>query len=182
MGQRFSASESRRLLAQSAASQLVRNPEDFKSGICHLKWRILEPGDGTVLQIIYAGNASGDPTLEGVVEGQKGGVVVERYDINPDRKSISPTISITRLVELLVLLLVVCLLLFFANKIHANTAPAKKLAEEKADIQKLLAELQKKNAPMPLVSWIFIGAAIIFLLGILWLILFGWSAGPPFGW
>ena len=59
--------------------------EGGKSGICRLKWVILESGDDAVVQIIYAGNANYDPTLEGAADGQRDGIVVEKYDLTFDR-------------------------------------------------------------------------------------------------
>jgi len=64
------------------------NQGDYKSGKCRLKWLILEPGDGADLQIIYAGTAHNDPTLEGIVEGQTDGIVVEKYNLDFNRKNI----------------------------------------------------------------------------------------------
>jgi len=161
--------------------ELLDNQEDYKSGTCPLKWRILEPGDGIVLQIIYAGSARRDPTLEGVVEGQKGGVVVEQYDLNSD-KTISSTISITRFVLLLVLLSVGILLLFIAFRIYGKTEGARKLAEEKAEAAKHLAELQKRTVPASPFVWALFAGALICALGALGLLLLSLSSGPPFGW
>ena len=160
------------------------NQEDYKSGTCRLKWLILEPGDGVVLQIIYAGSARRDPTLEGVVEGQRDGVVVEQYDLTFDRTTILPSkISITRLGSVLVLFLVAILLMFIATRIHAKTEAAKKLAEEKAEAEKHLAELRKRTVPPPPVFWIPIAGAFVCLLGALALVFFwGSPPGPPFGW
>ena len=161
--------------------EILGNQEDYKSGICRLKWRILEPGDGAVLQVIYAGGARRDPTLEGAVEGQKGGILVEQYDMNLDKKTLSPTISIVRLTAILALISVAVLLLFIANRIHALTTP-KKLAEEMAEAEKRLAELRKRTGPMPPASWILILVAFFWLLGGLWLLVLRLSTGPPFGW
>lgn len=159
------------------------NQEDYKSGTCRLKWLILEPGDGAVLQIIYAGGAHRDPTLDGAVEGQRGGVVVEHYDLALDRRKIlHSNISLTRLGPILVLLSAGILLLFIANRIHAKTAAAKKLAAEKAEAEKHLAELRKRTVPAPPVFWIPVVGALVFLLAAFGLLLFGSSPGPPFGW
>lgn len=159
------------------------NQEDYKAGTCRLKWHILEPGDGAVLQIIYAGSARRDPKLEGAVEGQRDGVVVEQYDLTLDRKTLlTSKVSMARRGLFLVLVSVAILLLIIANRIQAKTAAAKKLAEEKAETEKHMAELRKRTVPAPPASWISILGALVFLLGALWLLLFGSSPGPPFGW
>ncbi len=156
--------------------------EDYKSGTCRLKWRILEPGDGAVLQIIYAGSARRDPTLEGAVEGQRDGVVVEKYNLTYDRTSIVPSISMTRLGPPLVLTLVSVLLVFIASRI-SKTEAARKLDEEKAEAAKHLAELRKRTVRPPPVFWIPLRARLFCVLGALALLPFvGSSPGPPFGW
>jgi hypothetical protein len=159
------------------------NQEDYKSGTCRLKWLILEPGDGAVLQIIYAGGARRDPTLKGAVEGQKDGVVVEQYDLTGDRTTIIRSkIPVTHFGSFFVLISVAVLLMFIANRFHARTAAARKLAEEKAETEKHLAELRKRTLPLPLASWISIVGALVLALGAVCLLLFGSSPGPPFGW
>jgi hypothetical protein len=162
--------------------ECLDNQEDFKSGKCRLKWVILEPGDGAVLQIIYAGGARRDPTLEGAVEGQRDGVVVEQYDLAGNMRAISYSISMTLVWPILVLLLVAILLIFIANRIDKKTAAGKKLAEEKAQARKHLAELQNRTVPSPPVTWILMVGGVVCVLGVLWMVLFGSSPGPPFGW
>ncbi len=160
------------------------NQEDYKSGACRLKWAILEPGDGAVLQIIYAGSARHDPTLHGVVEGQRDGIVVERYDLTLDRtKILHSSMSIIRAGSIIVLVAVAFLLMFIATRIHAKTEAAKRLAEEKAQAEKHLAELRKKSVPPPPVFWIPFAGAVVCVLGAVALMFFlGSPPGPPFGW
>jgi hypothetical protein len=160
------------------------NQEDYKSGTCRLKWLILEPGDGAVLQIIYAGTARRDPTLQGSVEGQSDGIVVEEYNLALDRTTIlRSNISMTRFGSILVLILVAILLLFIATRIRASTEVAKRMAEEKAHAEKHLAELRKKTVPPPPVFWVPIAGAFVCLLGALLVLFFLRSPpGPPFGW
>jgi hypothetical protein len=160
------------------------NKEDYKSGTCRLKWLILEPGDGVVLQIIYAGSARRDPTLKGIVEGQKDGVVVEQYNLTFDRTAISSSsISVTRLGASASLMLVGGLLLFIAIRISARTEAAKKFAEAKAEAEKNLAELQKRTQHLPLVFWVLFAVAFVCLFFALAFISFlGSPTGPPFGW
>jgi hypothetical protein len=162
--------------------EILGNQEDYNSGICRLKWRILEPGDGAVLQIIYAGGARRDPTLVGTVEGQKGGILVEQYDMNPDMKTVSPTISTARLIAILALISLVVFLIFIATRIQAMTTVPKTLAEEIAEAEKHLAELRKRTGPMPLASWIIIFVAGVVLVSGLWVLVLRLSTGPPFGW
>ena len=162
--------------------EILGNQEDYNSGICRLKWRILEPGDGAVLQIIYAGGARRDPTLVGTVEGQKGGILVEQYDMNSDKKTVSSTISTARLIAILALISLVVFLIFIAKRIQAMTTVAKKLAEEIAEAEKHLAELRKRTGPMPLASWIIIFVAGVVLVSGLWVLVLRLSTGPPFGW
>jgi hypothetical protein len=159
------------------------NQEDYKAGSCRLKWHILEPGDGAVLQIIYAGSARRDPKLEGAVEGQRDGIVVEEYNLTGDRTTIIRSkISMTHFGPVLVLLSVAILLIFIAKRIDAKTAAARKLAEEKAEAEKLLAELRKRTVPAPPATWICMVGALVLVLGALWLLLIGSPPGPPFGW
>jgi hypothetical protein len=164
----------------------VDDREDYKSGICRLKWRILEPSDGAVLQIIYAGNASHNPRLEGTVEGQRNGVVVERFDLALDRESAAPSIiTLPLLLWILVPLFAVCLLLVVAGKVSAKTEAARHLAKERAVAEKRLAELRKKTVPQPPLFWVVIYAAIACLLIIpvaVAVTLFSTRNGPPFGW
>jgi hypothetical protein len=164
--------------------ELLDNQDDYKSGTCRLKWRILEPGDGAILQIIYAGSSRHDPTLEGAVEGQREGVIIEKYDLTFDRTHIMPSIiSLTRLGAILVLFLVAILLIFIARRIHPKTEAAKKLAEKMAKAEKHLAELRKRTVPPPPVWWIPVAGAFVCLCCALLLLLLGWSIpGPPFGW
>lgn len=162
--------------------EVLGDQEDYKSGICRLKWRILEPGDGAVLQIIYAGVARRDPTLEGAVEGQKGGILVEQYDVNLDKKTISPTISMVRLIAILALIAISVLLILIAKKMQTMTTVGKQMAEEMAEAEKHLAELRRKTGPMTPASWILILFAVVVLLGGLWVLVVRLSTGPPFGW
>jgi hypothetical protein len=164
--------------------ECLDNQDDYKSGICRLKWRILEPGDGAILQIIYAGSARRDPTLEGAVEGQRDGVIVEKYDLTLDRTHIMPSnFSLTRLGAILVLFLIAILLIFIVSRI-SKTEAAKKLAEEKAEAEKHLAELRKRTVPAPPVVWVLVAGAFVCLVCAMLLLFFGmWSTpGPPFGW
>jgi len=168
------------------------NKDDYKSGICRLKWIILEPSDGVVLQIIYAGSARRDPTLEGVVEGQKDGVVVEKfnlvekYKLNLDGKTIAtsnPNISMTQFGLIVVLILTGVLLMFITTRILAKTEAAKKIAQETAEAEKLLAELRKRTVPPPPFFWLPFAGALLFIFGAIALLFFFSSLHvPPFGW
>ena len=156
--------------------------DDYKSGICRLKWIILEPSDGVVLQIIYAGSARRDPTLEGVVEGQRG-VVVEQYNLTLDRKAITISYSMTNLGLFFGLILVGILLMFIATRIHAKTETAKKIAEEKVEAEKHLAELRKRSWPPPPVFWVpFLGFSLCMFGAFALLFFLSSHLGPPFGW
>ncbi|MGA3283425.1 MAG: hypothetical protein ABSD57_03055 [Verrucomicrobiota bacterium] len=86
--------------------ELLDNQEDYKSGTCRFKWRILEQGDGAILQIIYAGSAHSDPKLEGAVEGQRNGIVVEKYSLSYDRTGIEANMPMIRLVWIGALVLI----------------------------------------------------------------------------
>lgn len=161
------------------------NQEDYKSGTCRLKWRILEPGDGAVLQIIYTGSARRDPKLEGAMEGQRDGIVVEEYSLKLDRTAIleAPFIRWTRIWPIIILMLIGVLLWFIAFRIYAKTEGAKQLAQQKAAAEKHLAELRKMRVTPPPVGWITLAGAFICFLGALALLLFLSSRpGPPFGW
>jgi len=160
------------------------NQEDYKSGKCRLKWRILEPGDGAVLQIIYAGSARRDPKLEGVVEGQQGGIVVEQYNLNLSRTAIEDSLSVqmSRLGPAIGLVLIAVLLLLTASRIYTRTEAAKTLAQEKAAAAKHLAELQKRTVPVPPFFWVLFAGALACALGALVLLISGSRHGPPFGW
>jgi hypothetical protein len=159
------------------------NKEDYKSGICRLKWLILEPGDGVVLQIIYAGSARRDPTLEGVVEGQRDGVVVEQYNLTLDRTAITISHSLASLGLVFALILVGILLMFIATGILAKTEAAKKISEAKAEAEKHLAELRKRYVPPPPVFWVtFLGFLLCIVGAIALLFFLGSRPGPPFGW
>lgn len=161
------------------------NQEDYKSGICRLKWRILEPGDGAVVQIIYAGSARRDPTLEGTVEGQRDGTVVEGYTLNLSGTAIEDSISIrmSRHWPIIVLLLIGLFLLFIAGRSYTKTEAVKKWAQERAAAAKLLAEVQKKSVPAPPLLWVLFVAGLVCILGaVVLLLIYNSRPGPPFGW
>jgi len=165
------------------------NKDDYKSGICRLKWIILESGDGVILQIIYAGSARRDPTLVGVVEGQRNGVVVEQYSLTIDKTAIAtrvtPSISTTQLGFILVLILTSILLAFIASRIKSTTDAANKIAEKKANTERYLAELNKRLVlvPKPPLFWVLFASAILCIFGVI-VVLFFLSSGhvPPFDW
>jgi len=46
------------------------NPEQLERGVCPVKWKILEPNDGAIIQLIYLGDSIHVPTIEGTIEGQ----------------------------------------------------------------------------------------------------------------
>jgi hypothetical protein len=164
--------------------EILGNQEDYKAGICRLKWRILEPGDGAVIQIIYAGSARRDPTLNGALEGQRQGIVVEQYDLTFDRTTILHSrISLARLGWISFLIAVAVLLALIANRILARTEAAKKLAEETAAAEKHVAELRKRTVRPPPVFWIMFACVLLFVFGAVVLLLHvGSPPGPPFGW
>jgi len=162
--------------------EAVDNQEDYKSGTCHVTWRILEPGDGAVLQIIYAGSARQDPKLAGAVEGQRDGIVVEQYNLNYRRTAIEDFVPMSRLRPIIVFLLISFLLFFLAIRTHANTPAAKELAKAKAAAAKHLAELQKRTVPASPLFWLlFAGAGVCFAIAVV-LLISGARVGPPFGW
>lgn len=121
------------------------NQDDYKSGTCYLKWRILEPGDGAVLQIIYAGSAHRDPTLEGVVEGEREGVVVEQYNLNFSKTGIEDFIPRSRIWPIFGLILIALSLIFIGLRIQAKTEIFKKWAEEKAEPCKTLGRTTEED-------------------------------------
>lgn len=45
--------------------------EERQQGQIPLKWKILEPGDGAIIEIVYSGDAHQTATLVGTIEGQK---------------------------------------------------------------------------------------------------------------
>lgn len=45
--------------------------EHFKDGVISLSWRILENGDGAILQIVYAGSPEAAFKIRGTIEGQR---------------------------------------------------------------------------------------------------------------
>ena len=162
--------------------ETVDNQEDYKLGRCRLNWRILERGDGAVLQIIYAGSARGEPKLEGAVEGQRDGVVVEQYDLSGDRK-IETRIPMTSLLLVVVLSLGGGFLVVKGTRMYGNVEAAKKRAVEIAEVQKRLGELQKIKVPVSPVGWVLVvGGLVCFSVMFLWLWLWSSAHVPPFGW
>jgi hypothetical protein len=164
--------------------EILGNQEDYKSGKCRLRWRILEPGDGAVLQIIYAGSARRDPKLEGAVEGQQAGIVVEEYKLNASRTDIENKLSIrmSRIGPIIGLVLIAILLSLIGNRIYTKTEAAKELAQEKAAATKRLAELQKRTVPPSPFVWALFAGALVCGLGALVLVILNSRHGPPFGW
>ena len=123
--------------------ECVNNQTDYLSGKCLLKWRILEPDDGVVLQVIYAGSARHDPTLEGVVEGQKTGIVVDHYDIGQDKQTITSQMSSYRVGGIVLILMVFVTLMMFAKSLQTKTPVGKQMAVEIAVAEKELTRLKK---------------------------------------
>jgi hypothetical protein len=120
--------------------------------------------------------------LGGVIEGQKSGIVVERYGVNPEKTDIQSSISLLRLLGILALVIVVASLITFATRIRSTTTIGKKITEEIAEAEKKLALLKKTAGPMPLASWIIIIVGVVLLVFGLWALCYGLSTGPPFGW
>ena len=142
----------------------------------------MEPGDGAVLQIIYAGSARRDPKLEGAVEGQQDGVVIEQYNLSRIQTRIEGSISIRSLLGPLLALSAGILLIFIAVRIVKKTDAGKKWVQERAAAAKHLAELQKRPVPTTrLVSALYVGAFVCILAFIL-LLFRAERFGPPFGW
>lgn len=56
---------------QVCAISVIEDPKQWAQGVCPIDFRILEPGDGCVVQLIYAGDAAARVRLHGVVEGQR---------------------------------------------------------------------------------------------------------------
>lgn len=52
-------------------TELNLKTDDLQKGRLTLNWNILEPQDGGVIQIIYAGDSQANLIVEGVIEGQK---------------------------------------------------------------------------------------------------------------
>jgi hypothetical protein len=63
----------------------------MQSGIVGLKWRILEEGDGAIIQLIYAGSPDCKIDVEGVVEGQRGITVVKLRPFVRDQPPVTRT-------------------------------------------------------------------------------------------
>jgi hypothetical protein len=164
--------------------QCLDNKEDFTAGTCQFKWRILEPGDGAVLQIIYAGGSQHDPRLHGTVEGQSDGIVVEKYALGESNSIARTTISMIWIGPVVILMAIAGSLIYVATKIERSTEAAKRLAEEREATKQRLAELTKiaKQSTRPIV-WKLMVAAISILLVAIWLLVWSHSSpGPPFGW
>jgi hypothetical protein len=51
--------------------QALHTDPQLSKGVCSFKFRILEPEDGALVQIIYEGDASKDPQISGIFEGQR---------------------------------------------------------------------------------------------------------------
>jgi hypothetical protein len=156
--------------------------EGYKSGTCRLKWRILEPSDGAVLQIIYAGNARSDPKVAGAVEGQSDGIVVEKFDLSDDRKVVVGTPRFWPILGVVLIIGMAISLVFVACRIGFDRDVTKQMAEVKAASDRQLAELRKRvgrSAPLflPLLA-----CALILLLAALVLLFRSSFRGPPFGW
>jgi hypothetical protein len=162
--------------------ECLDNQEDYLSGTCHVKWRILEPGDGAVLQIIYAGSARQDPKLVGALEGQRDGIVVEQYNLNYRRTAIEDFVPMSRLRPIMGFLLIALLLFFFAIRTHGRTPAAKELAKAKREAAKHLADLQKKTVPASPLFWLLFSVACVCLAIAAVLLISGARVGPPFGW
>jgi hypothetical protein len=164
--------------------ECVDDRENYKSGTCRLKWRILEPGDGAVLQIIYAGGARQDPKLEGVVEGQKDGVQVEQYGLALDRTTIiRENIPKGKFGILVILVVITGALVFMALLLQEKTDAAKQLAEARKTAEKQWTELRKRAARRRPVVFVLYAGALVCCLAIVAIMFFSYTPpGPPFGW
>jgi hypothetical protein len=154
-------------------------------GGCLLGWRILEPGDGAVIQVIYAGPASDDPTLEGTVEGQQGGIVVEQPSSIP-RITHVPVTPISDIISMAIPGAIGIILLAFALRLIAKSATEEVVRKAKAVYDREMAEARKSAPPLPRAAWVLLCSALVCLLLAL-LIPFSKAIlasphGPPFGW
>jgi hypothetical protein len=162
----------------------IEDRRDYKSGKCLLRWGILEPGDGAVVQVIYAGGARNDPTIEGIVEGQSEGIQTLRLELGANKKRVSqrfPTIGWTRLLIAFAIALGTMAIIYLVDR---RTEPARKIAKAKADAKKRIDELQRelnRNRPTPLKALLLVAFAI-FLGSLIALFFVGNISGPPFGW
>lgn len=168
--------------------ECLDNREAYESGTCPVKWRILEPGDGAVLQIIYAGDAQHDPTLQGILEGQQEGVVVEEYRLNSDKTVILRTRDSKVWFGLIFTLAAFFISLkLLAEKIKGKTERGRRLNEEREAAQKHLKELNKRSVQSPLAARILDVSALVFavltcVVFVSLLLLMLQPPGPPFGW
>jgi hypothetical protein len=162
--------------------ELLGNQNDYKSGTCRLKWQILEPEDGVDLQIIYAGNARRDPKLEGVLEGQPNGIVVQAYNLIANGTQIQDSnIPWSRFWSFLVILVIGICLLVIPMRIHAKTEAVKRWYQERNVAAKQLSDLQKRTVPAPLWMWALNAVGFLLIVTAI-LVLLTSRPGPPFGW
>jgi len=150
------------------------DPDDYKNGFCRVTWNILQPGDGAVIQLLYTGNAR-PPVLEGSIEGQRGGIAVQRYDAvagqTKDIKVVSR--NQTWIMFVFVTITVICFITFVFLEMP--------YAREFRALTKNVRKVRPLHIRMLAILTIFLFFGLLFLMMFLLFPLMP-SSGPPMGW
>jgi hypothetical protein len=149
----------------------INDPSDYNSGTCRLRWTILQPGDGAVIQLLYTGTDQ-PIRVDGSFKGQRR-VVTQEYRLTDTRGGAVITKSRLQVGIVLLLLGILCFILFL-RFVHLS---------QKLPVAKEIAELRKRHPDSSVRPLVAFAASIAFVVLAFVLLLFPWlRSGPPFGW
>jgi hypothetical protein len=165
--------------------KLVVDRQDFKTGVCRIDWRILEPNDGAIIQLIYAGGAHHDPTLEGTIEGQRQGIEVRHFGTITLEKNDSIVIPLGRFIFIVVMVAIIALIMFLTSVFAPKSETARAIKAAKTKIHELEKQAWREQKqiwmrqPLRLVPLVVILLAILFVIAAVSTLP---NNAPPFGW
>ena len=163
----------------------ISDPTDYKRGTCVFNWTILQPGEGAIVQVLYAGTSNQTPSLEGRIAEQKQGIAVVRY--MPSGAAVQrfdPMISGARANVILAMMLLAGLVfvcgLVSGSRHQTPPESAKKIRGHLAELWREFRAGQKGLAKVASICF----ATSILLLLVVIAIAVWWqtSLGPPFPW
>jgi hypothetical protein len=165
------------------AFECIDDREAFKAGRCEVRWRILEPGDAAVIQVIYSGSARTDPRIEGVIEGQSVGIETLALALGRGTKRPLRVLSTTGTIVLGVVVGIPLVLFVIINVLERRSPTARKLAKAKARAKKRANELQKEHwRNRPVIVRVLTYTCLLLLCLAIVVLLIDHGSGPPFGW
>jgi uncharacterized membrane protein len=147
----------------------VDDDHAYDAGICRMKWNILQPEDGAILQVLYEGAANLPIVVSGSFKGQKQ-VVVEQYQ-DTGKPNVLHLVTTFRW-RVVMGLVVMAVLVFVVAMIRLQMSQSDELLEMQRKYRK---EMWRQSWMLMLA--ILLGCVAFGILIIPWP-----RPGPPFGW